>query len=115
VPPALLEPEAEKPVVLPPYMISPVQAPKGDEIHMITVILRSTGDQTRDSLRIRRIHGEASRYPGDDRLALHIFERERGYLIEFPNFTTQLCPELLAWLHRYVGTENVRVEPITFQ
>jgi len=82
---------------------------------MITVMLRGTGDKTRDVLRMRRIHGIVMSYPGDDRFAFQVFERGQGYLVEFPNFTTGLCSELIATLGRLVGSENVRVEKITFQ
>ncbi len=82
---------------------------------MITVLLRATGDKTRDVLRMRRIYGIASAYPGDDRLAFQVFERGRGYLVEFPNFTTRWCPELISRLNFLIGSEYVRVEPITFQ
>jgi DNA polymerase-3 subunit alpha len=105
----------EKPVLLPPYLLSPLSPKDGETIHMITVILRSTGDKTRDVLRMRRIHGIVSTFPGNDRFAFHVFERNRGYLVEFPNFTTGWCPELVSKLNFLVGTENVRVEPITFQ
>jgi hypothetical protein len=50
-----------------------------------------------------------------DRFAFQVFERGRGYLVEFPNFTTGMCGELVAKLNQLVGVENVRVEPITFQ
>lgn len=81
---------------------------------MITVVLRSTGDKTRDVLRLRRIHGILVSFPGEDRFAFRVFERGQGYLIEFPNETTGLCPDLITRLHSLVGSENVRVEPITF-
>jgi hypothetical protein len=42
-----------------------------------------------------------------------VFERGRGYLVEFPNFTTGLCPELVARLGDLVGADNVRVETLT--
>ena len=61
-------------------------------MHMITVMVRSSGDKTRDVLRLRRIHGTIMSYPGNDRFALHVFERGRGYLLEFPNFTTGGLP-----------------------
>ncbi len=105
----------EKPVLLPPYLLSPLSSKDGETVHMITVILRSTGDKTRDVLRMRRIHGIVSTFPGNDRFSFHVFERNRGYLVEFPNFTTGWCPELISKLNFLVGTENVRVEPITFQ
>jgi hypothetical protein len=82
---------------------------------MITVFLRPSGDQARDVLRVRRIHGLATSYPGKDRFALKIYERNRGYLVEFPNLTTHYCPELMSTLQLLVGQDNVRVEPITFQ
>jgi hypothetical protein len=97
------------------YLVSPVQTGEVAVVHMITVVLRSTGDKTRDVLRMRRIHGTVMSFPGSDRFAFHVFEKGHGYLVEFPNFTTGLCPELLSKLKLLVGSENVRVEPITFQ
>ena len=82
---------------------------------MLTVVLRSTGDKTRDVLRLRRIHGIIMSYPGNDRFAFHVFERGRGYLVEFPNFVAGICPEMLNRLNSLLGTENIRVEPILFQ
>jgi hypothetical protein len=54
-------------------------------------------------------------FPGNDRFAFHVFERGRGYLIEFPNFTTNMCPELLTRLKGFIPADQLRVEPITFQ
>jgi hypothetical protein len=107
----------ERKPVLPPFLVSPTSGGEDSDgtIRMITVVLRSTGDKTRDVLRLRRIHGIITTYPGNDRFAFHVFERGRGYLLEFPNFTAGLTPELLSKLSDLVGPENVRVEPITFQ
>ncbi len=82
---------------------------------MITVYLRASGDQTRDILRIRRIHGILISYPGNDRFAFYVVESGRGYVLEFPNFTTGVCDDLLNRLKDLLGVENVRAEPITFQ
>jgi DNA polymerase-3 subunit alpha len=82
---------------------------------MLTVVLRSTGDKTRDVLRLRRIHGIITSYPGQDRFAIQIFERGRGYQVEFPNFTAGICAELLGRLNALAGLENVHLERITFQ
>jgi hypothetical protein len=104
----------ESPDTLPPFLVPPPTSSK-EQVHMITCVLRTMGDKTRDVLRLRRIHGTVMSYPGNDRFAFHVFERGRGYLVEFPNFTTGVCPELIAKLQYLVGQENVRVEPITFQ
>ena len=55
---------------------------------MITVILRPGADKVRDNLRLRQCYGILISYSGHDRFALQIFERSRGYRIEFPNYTT---------------------------
>ena len=82
---------------------------------MITIVLRPTQDKIRDNLRIRQVYGTLIAYPGKDRFAFHVFERSRGYLIEFPNFTTGLCAELINRLKAFLPADQVRVEPITFQ
>ncbi len=100
---------------MPAYLVSPGTTPDSDKVKMITIILRSGQDKVRDNLRIRQIYGTLITYPGKDRFAFHVFERSRGYLIEFPNFTTQVCPELLSRLKSFLPADEVRVEEITFQ
>jgi DNA polymerase-3 subunit alpha len=99
----------------PPYILPPVAVAEGGSVHMITVILRPSLDKVRDNLRIRQIYGTLIAFPGNDRFAFHVFERGRGYLIEFPNFTTNMCPELLTRLKGFIPADQLRVEPITFQ
>jgi len=108
-------PQPEEAGPLPPFLISPMPATTGENVQMLTVVLRSTGDKTRDVLRLRRIHGTIMSYPGQDRFAFRVFERNRFYLLEFPNFTTGVCPELISRLGALVGPENITIEPITFQ
>jgi DNA polymerase-3 subunit alpha len=96
-------------------IVPPLRSESAENIHMITVILRPCADKVRDKLLLRRIFGIMISYPGEDRFAFHIFERGRGHLLEFPNLTTGLCPELTARLQELVGADNLRVEPITFQ
>lgn len=98
-----------------PYLVSPIPPHSGEEIHMITVLLRPTGDKVRDGLRLRQVYGTLISYPGNDRFAFLVYEGGRGFQIEFPNFTTGLNPELLHRLYKLVGPENVRTEPIKFQ
>ena len=93
----------------------PLEGEDTDTVRMLTVVLRSTGDKVRDVLRLRRIHGIISTYPGNDRFAIHIFERGHGYLLEFPNFTCGATGELLDRLTNLMGAENIKVNIITFQ
>lgn len=101
---------------LPPYLVSPMPPPSDEgEVYILTVFLRTTGDKTRDVLRLRRIHGILLSYPGKDRFAFHVYEKNRSYLLEFPNFTIGICPELKDRLKILMGGENYRIEKITFQ
>jgi DNA polymerase-3 subunit alpha len=111
-PKSLLEPPPVE--HLPPFIVPPTpDMEHGGPVRMITIILRASGDKTRDQLRIRRIHGIITSYPGNDHFAFHIFERGRGYLMEFPNYTTGVCQEMIGRLTGLVGVENIRVEGIT--
>jgi DNA polymerase-3 subunit alpha len=109
---------------VPPVILSTPKLPAAsrsvqlEEDHppqMLTVILRSSGDSQRDIRRISRLHGTFISYPGRDRFAFQIFEEGRGHLIEFPNDTTHLCPEMLITIKDAVGEENLRVEAILYQ
>jgi DNA polymerase-3 subunit alpha len=112
-PAVLPQPEVHERVLQP--FVPPLRSDTAEDIHMITVILRPRLDRARNKLLLRRIFGLMISNPGDDRFAFHIFEAGRGHLLEFPNLTTGLCPELITQLHKLVGPDNVRIEPITFQ
>lgn len=99
----------------PTYLVSPVKPQTEGNVRMLTIVLRSTGDKTRDVLRLRRIHGIVTSYPGSDRFAFRVFERNRGYLLEFPNHTIGICTELSSRLSALLGPEQISIEPITFQ
>jgi DNA polymerase-3 subunit alpha len=103
-------------IELPPFIVPPTPGLKEDQqVQMMTIVIRSTGDKTRDELRMRMLHGVITSYPGNDRFAFHVFVQGRGYLLEFPNCTIGLCPELIDRLSTFVGIKNVRVDPIMFQ
>lgn len=120
--PIVTESDPEDPIVkveIPEKITSPIIPPMpaadGQDVNMITVILRPRADKVRDNLLLRRVFGLMISYPGNDRFALHIFENGRGHLLEFPNLTTGMNPELMGRLNALVGPENIRIEPITFQ
>jgi DNA polymerase-3 subunit alpha len=103
---------ADTNISVPPYILPPAEAYAGQELRMITVILRPGVDKVRDNLRLRQCYGILISYSGHDRFAVQIFERSRGYRIEFPNYTTMFCAELVARLGGIVGADNVIVEPL---
>jgi DNA polymerase-3 subunit alpha len=95
-----------------PYILPPAEAYAGQDLHMITVILRCGPDKVRDNLRLRQCYGILISYSGNDRFALQIFERNRGYRIEFPNYTTLFSSELAGRLASIVGADNIIVESL---
>ncbi len=104
--------------VMPAPLAPPAAIPAPGEERapqMVTVILRPCGDAQRDIRRIQRLHGTFISFPGRDRFQFHIFEDGKGYLIDFPNDTTRVCEELMRTVKDFVGEENLRVEPITYQ
>jgi len=61
------------------------------------------------------LYGLLRSYAGKDRFAFMVFEGSHYYVIEFPNESTCLTPELLSKLRAKIGDENVRVETIKIQ
>ncbi|MBM4427114.1 MAG: DNA polymerase III subunit alpha [Chloroflexi bacterium] len=101
-----------------PSLYIPLAKENKDKDHppqQITIILRSTGDKERDKRRIKTLYGTLISYHGRDKFSFQIFENGKGHLIDFPNDTTRICPELLERLKKLMGEESWRVEEITFQ
>ncbi len=112
------EPEISPPSPRLPSLYMPVAQAEKDPDHpprQITVLLRSTGDKDRDKLRIKTLYGTLISFHGHDRFTFQIFESGKSHLIDFPNDTTRVCPEMLARLQKLLGQESWRVEDITFQ
>ncbi len=106
------------PPALPPIVPPQILAEKRDEgqtPRMMTVILRPSGDPERDRRRIKNIYFILMSKPGKDRFQFQIFEGGKGHLIDFPNDTTRISPELLNRLKNLLGEECWRIEEITFQ
>ncbi len=81
----------------------------------ITIFLRATGDKERDRRRIKTLYGTLISYHGRDKFSFEVISDGKNQLIDFPNDTTRICPELLERLKKLMGEENWRVEEITFQ
>ncbi len=103
---------------IPPSLYVSLAKEEKDKDHpprQITMIVRSTGEKDHDRRRIKTIYGTLISFHGKDRFSFQIFENGSGYLIDFPNDTTRVCPEMLERLKKLIGEESWRVEEITFQ
>lgn len=115
---AVTEPPTRARNVLPPIVPPQILAEKRDDSQtprMMTVTLRPSGDPERDRRRIKNIYFILMSQPGKDRFQFQIFEGGKGHLIDFPNDTTRISPELLNRLKNLLGEECWRIEEITFQ
>ena len=81
----------------------------------ITVNLRSSGNKEEDRRRIKTIYGTLISFHGRDRFSFQIFENGGRHLLDFPNDSTRVGPELLKRLKKLMGEESWQVEDITFQ
>lgn len=101
-----------------PSLYVPLAKESKDKEHppqQITITLRSTGDRERDKRRIKTLYGTLISYHGGDKFSFQIFENGKGHLIDFPNDSTRICPELLDRLKKLLDEETWRVEEITYQ
>ncbi len=78
----------------------------------ITIMLRATHDKQHDKRRIQTLHGNLISFHGKDKFSFHIYENGKGHLIDFPNDTTKICPELISRLYKLLGEECWRVDEI---
>jgi DNA polymerase-3 subunit alpha len=111
------QPAASEPPHVPSLYV-PLVKEERDREHppqQITILLRSTGDKERDKRRIKTLYGTLISHHGRDKFSFQIFENGKGHLIDFPNDTTRICPELMERLKKLMGEESWRVEEITFQ
>ena len=112
-------PENEPPASPVPYLVPPVRTEKMERSdheppRMLTLVLRSSGDKSRDVRRLKILYGQVLSCPGKDRFSFMMFENGQYFLVEFPNETTGITPELLRRLQEILGAENVQVETIQF-
>ncbi|MFH2039309.1 MAG: DNA polymerase III subunit alpha, partial [Chloroflexota bacterium] len=82
---------------------------------MVTVTLRSIGQPIKDQRRIQRLHGAFISCPGKDHFSLYIKENGHSFMMEFPNDTTHVCPELLAEIKKIVAENDIHIEQIHYQ
>jgi DNA polymerase-3 subunit alpha len=108
-----IERPALPPVVPPPPMSSP--EPDNAPPQLISILMRPCGSPERDRRRIKHIYGILISYPGKDRFSFRIFENGKGYLLDFPNDTTRVCPDMLERLKKLIGEDTWRVEPLVYQ
>jgi hypothetical protein len=105
----------------PANKLSPLYSPiakEGDTSNrsqQITVHWYSTSNRERDKRRIKLVYSTLISFYGRDKFTFQIFENGKGHLIDFPNDTTRVCPELLSRLKKILGEENWRIEEITFE
>ncbi len=94
-----------------PSGVGLLESPEPDARPQMAVItLRSSGNKPRDVLRLKRIHGTLVSNPGQDHFAFQIFENNRSYKLDFPNETTRLTPNLIAYLVDQAGEGNLQIQ-----
>jgi len=99
-----------------PSLYAPTQQDKelAYPLKHITVLFGLTDDRERNKRRIKILHSTLTSFKGRDRFSFQIFEKGKMHLIDFPNDTTRVCPEVLTRLKKLLGEESWRIKEITF-
>lgn len=72
----------------------------------LTITLRSTNNKEKDKRLIKTIYGTFISFYGKDKFSYSIFADGTYHLIDFPNDTTRICPELVIRLHNILNPEE---------
>ena len=92
-----------------------IPIPDQNTRNRLTVILHASGDVERDLRKMKNIQSALLSYHGKDEFIFQIFESNKGYLIEFPNYFTGICPELLDRLKKLVDETSFTIEKVRIQ
>jgi uncharacterized protein YdeI (BOF family) len=99
-----------------PTTLTPISAPEGPQDRQrLTIFIRASGNRDRDLRKMKNLQGTLLSFPGKDYFAFQIFEEGKGFLIEFPNYTTKVCGELLDRLGNIIGPDEFVVEKVKLQ
>ena len=107
---------SQKEFVQPPVIMAPLpplfRMSDQNEVKLVTVTIKSSGEKDRDMRRIRRVHGLLNSFPGRDRFCFLVFEHGYRHLLDFPNDSTNVNTDLIGQLSELVGRDNIHVENI---
>jgi DNA polymerase-3 subunit alpha len=100
--------------VRPPVIMAPLpplfRYGDNNDLKMITVTIKASGEKERDIRRIRRIHSVLNAFPGRDRFCFMVYEHGFRHFVDFTNDTTSVNTELVSQLSEIVGQDNIRIE-----
>jgi len=101
----------------PTLLYAPIKQEKDStqSLQHINVLIRPTRDWERNKRRIKIVHSTLISYKGRDRFSLQIIDNGKSHLIDFPNDTTYVCPELLDSLRKLLGENSWHIEEIIFE
>lgn len=79
---------------------------------LIIISVYPIGSFERDKRRLKNIHGVLISYLGQDKFSLRIFDKDIGHVIDFPNYNTRICDEMLNRLKKVLGNDDWQIEEI---
>jgi DNA polymerase-3 subunit alpha len=99
------------------YDVDPIINPRAQNQgnQVITLVLRTSEDKQRDIRRLKKVQGFLLSHPGSDHFQVEVIDGGQVTVMDFPNSSTCISPELLQQLEEMLGTGNVRVHPVVLQ
>ncbi len=80
--------------------------------HMLTLVIRRTGDLAQDRKRVRRLHAYLTQYPGQDRFRFELVGKGQRALLDFPNDAIEINDDVLDFAERMLGAESIFLDPL---
>ncbi len=80
-----------------------------DQSQHLTVFVERGENPDQDKRRLQRIYGTLISFHGRDAFTITLIDNEESVELDFPNDTTQVCPDLLQKLALIVGPTGVEV------
>ncbi len=88
------------------------ESPEARPPHLLTLVVRRSGDDERDRKRLRRLHGYLTQYPGQDRFRFELVGNGKRAVLDFPDNTIEINDDVLDFAERMLGADSVFVEPL---
>ena len=88
------------------------EPPEARPPHLLTLVVRRSGDDERDRKRLRRLHGYLTQYPGQDRFRFELVGNGKRAVLDFPHDAIEINDDALDFAAGMLGEDNVFVDPL---
>jgi DNA polymerase-3 subunit alpha len=91
----------------------PKPEPEPQPSRLLKLTVPRSGDSNRDRMKLRRLHGILTQYPGNDRFCFLVPGTNQKYTrMDFPKYPIAINDDVLNLMRQMIGEENVAIEAL---